>query len=58
MMAPSESRLDHSAPRKHFAALMRGFSLEATLPGQSELDELGLLRTARWVSGLPGRQGN
>jgi methylenetetrahydrofolate reductase (NADPH) len=41
MMTRLQSGLDHKATRPHVAALLRGFSLEATLPAQAELDELG-----------------
>ena len=57
MMAPSESRLDHSAARSHVLALIRGFSLEATLPAPSELDELGSVlppSTPIYLSAPPG----
>jgi methylenetetrahydrofolate reductase (NADH) len=57
MMAPSESRLDHKAARPHVAALMRGLSLEATLPAPSELDELGSVlspSTPIYLSAPPG----
>jgi methylenetetrahydrofolate reductase (NADPH) len=41
MMTRLESGLNRKAARPHVAALLRGFSLEATLPAQAELDELG-----------------
>jgi hypothetical protein len=57
MMTPLESGLDHKAARPQVAALLRGFSLEATLPAQAELDELGSVlppSTPIYLSAPPG----